>query len=104
MIESVALSEIVVLMKDENWRVRLAVANAISSLAGHGMSLLESTTRATTDPSSDDIRATIIESDALSETIALMKDETWRVRLAVVNAISGLAGHGINFLRTTTTH
>jgi hypothetical protein len=57
-----------------------------------------------TDPSSDDIRAKIAESTALSEIIALMKDNDEGVRQAAVNTISSLAGRRMNFLRAITTN
>jgi hypothetical protein len=88
-------------MKAENWRVRLAVPGVISSLAGHGMDLLQSSPP--TEPSSDDIRAKIIESTAFSEIIALMKDENSWVRGAATNAITSLAGRSMNLLQTTIT-
>jgi len=45
----------------------------------------------------------IIESTALPEIIALMKDENWEVRLTATNAISRLVRHGMNILWTSTT-
>jgi hypothetical protein len=57
-----------------------------------------------TEPSSDDIRAKIIESTAFSEIIALMKDKNSSVSGAATNAISSLAGYGMNPLQNTITN
>jgi HEAT repeat protein len=54
-----------------------------------------------TEPSSDDIRAKIIELAALPEIIALTRDENTWVRQDATKTILSLAGHGMDLLYST---
>jgi hypothetical protein len=94
-VNSTALSDIIALMEEERWELRQAATNVISGLVGYGMNLLQC---ATDWASSDDIRIKIMDSTALSNIVALMKEKKWELRRAGAKVISDLVGHGMNLL------
>jgi hypothetical protein len=96
MVDPTVLAEIIAQMADEGWRIRTAAIDTVLRLAGYGMNRLRINIFA--DCPSDDTRSKIIESNVLSQIIAMLKDSDSDVRAAAIEAIFSLASHGMNLL------